>query len=101
MNDPLHYLSVVRYVEANPLRAKLVDRAEDWEWGSLWERLHPSGRQLLDEPVVDLDVDWVDTVNSAQPRAELERIRHPHRRGRPKKTPDPFSMLGLGKKNDA
>ena len=25
----------MRYVEANPLKAKLVDRAQDWEWSSL------------------------------------------------------------------
>src|SRR6185312_10489513 len=33
-----HFLSVCRYVERNPLRANLVDRAEDWRWGSLWAR---------------------------------------------------------------
>ena len=31
--DPLW--TVVRYVERNPLRAGLVDRAEDWPWSSL------------------------------------------------------------------
>ncbi len=33
-----HFLSVCRYVEANALRASLVDRAEDWRWGSIWVR---------------------------------------------------------------
>ena len=28
-------LTVVRYVERNPLRAGLVARAEDWNWTSL------------------------------------------------------------------
>jgi len=31
--DPLW--TVIRYVERNPLRAGLVDRAEDWPWSSL------------------------------------------------------------------
>jgi putative transposase len=33
-----HFLAVCRYVERNPLRAGLVRRAEDWQWGSLWRR---------------------------------------------------------------
>jgi tetratricopeptide (TPR) repeat protein len=31
-----HFDSVVRYVERNAMRAKLVARAESWQWGSLW-----------------------------------------------------------------
>jgi len=29
-----HLLSVLRYIERNPLRAKLVERAEQWPWSS-------------------------------------------------------------------
>ncbi len=35
-----HLLSVLRYVERNPLRAKLVARAEDWPWSSLGAANH-------------------------------------------------------------
>jgi hypothetical protein len=30
-----HLLSVMRYIERNPLRAGLVGRAEEWPWSSL------------------------------------------------------------------
>src|ERR1700760_1583093 len=30
-----HLLVVLRYIERNPLRAGLVQRAEEWEWSSL------------------------------------------------------------------
>jgi len=33
-----HLLTVARYVERNPLRAKMVERAADWQWCSLWRR---------------------------------------------------------------
>jgi putative transposase len=33
-----HLLVVCRYVERNALRAGLVARAEDWPWGSLYQR---------------------------------------------------------------
>jgi putative transposase len=56
------YLRVLHYVEANPLKAKLVRRAEDWQWSSLWER-ETGGRVLLDPSPVALPADWVDIVN--------------------------------------
>jgi putative transposase len=31
------FLMVARYVERNALRAKLVERAEEWQWSSLWQ----------------------------------------------------------------
>jgi putative transposase len=32
--DEAHWLTAVRYVELNPVKAKLVKRAEDWRWSS-------------------------------------------------------------------
>lgn len=40
--DDAHLLTAVRYVELNPVKAKLVARAEDWPWSS--GRAHVSGR---------------------------------------------------------
>ncbi len=31
-----HFLTVCRYVERSALRARLVRRAENWRWSSLW-----------------------------------------------------------------
>jgi REP element-mobilizing transposase RayT len=33
-----HYRIVVRYIENNPVKAKLARRAEDWRWGSAYQR---------------------------------------------------------------
>jgi REP-associated tyrosine transposase len=57
------FLNVQRYIEANPLKAKLVGRAERWQWSSLWER-ETGGRALLDPSPVALPADWVATVNT-------------------------------------
>ena len=35
-----YFLTLCRYVEANPVRAKLVERAEQWPWSGLWCREH-------------------------------------------------------------
>lgn len=33
MDEP-HFVTALRYVAFNPVRARLVDRAEDWRWAS-------------------------------------------------------------------
>lgn len=35
-----HLMDLIRYVEQNPLRAKLVTRAQEWQWSSLYYRTH-------------------------------------------------------------
>ena len=35
-----HFYTVCRYVERNPLRANLVERAEHWRWSSLYRRIY-------------------------------------------------------------
>jgi putative transposase len=32
--DEAHLMTAIRYVELNPVKAKLVERAEDWRWSS-------------------------------------------------------------------
>jgi REP-associated tyrosine transposase len=85
IHDDLHFLTVLRYVEANPVRATLVRRAEQWEWSSLTDRL--KGR-FKSERCDLLPSDWCDLVNSAQSPDVLERLRKEiaPRPGRPAKT---------------
>lgn len=80
-----HLLSVLRYVERNPLRAGLVSRAEDWRWGSLYRRAFGSAeeRALLSDPPVALGPRWRQRVNRAQTKAELAALRESLVRGRP------------------
>ena len=40
--DDAHLLTAIRYVELNPVRAKLVARAEDWSWSSA--KAHVTGK---------------------------------------------------------
>jgi putative transposase len=84
-----HLLAVCRYVERNPLRARLVRRAEAWRWGSLWrrerapaQRLDRPGPPLAEWPVARPD-GWRAGVNRAQSAAELDAVRTAVQRGRP------------------
>src|SRR6187402_1616366 len=73
-ND-VHLLTLLRYVERNAMRAKLVSRAEEWPWGSLNWRAGNSLTPLLTTPPIELPSWWVDFVNRPQTATELEAIR--------------------------
>jgi len=74
---------VVRYVERNALRAALVPHAEDWKWGSLFQRARGMWGPLLAEWPLPGPSDWIEQVNAPQTEAELESIRRCVRRGSP------------------
>src|SRR5579884_2518325 len=80
-----HLLMLLRYVEANALKAKLVERAEDWKWGSLWRRLRGSKeeRAMVSEWPVPRPREWVKIVKRAAPDAESQRVRQSLERSRP------------------
>ncbi len=70
-----HFLTVLRYVERNPLRAGLVQQAEDWRWSSLWQRRQRSPQPLIEEGPVPLPRSWRAHVNAVQTEAEPEALR--------------------------
>ena len=74
-----------RYVEANALSAKLVRRAEDWRWGSLWRLQRNQGAQppRIHEWPVARPTDWLAYVNQTPEATELEAVRRSARRGSP------------------
>jgi putative transposase len=80
-----HLLTVLRYVERNALRADLVERAEKWRWGSLWVRREgPEGlRRLLSPWPLEIPGDWVERVNHAQTKEELDALRRSVNRSSP------------------
>jgi putative transposase len=78
-----HLYTVLRYVERNPLRAGLVERAEQWAWSSLADRCAGgAAAQWLHGWPVLVPEDWVARVNEAQTEAELAAVRCSVVRGR-------------------
>jgi putative transposase len=80
-----HFLTVCRYVERNPLRAKLVNRAEHWWWSGIGvsQRSAERARELLSAWPAPPPEDWTDAVNEPQTVAEIEALRCSVRRGCP------------------
>jgi putative transposase len=72
--DDDHFRIVLRYIEGNPSRGKLVTNAEHWEWSSLMER-QKQLRNLLSPLPLDLPDRWCALVNLGQTDNVLKRIR--------------------------
>jgi putative transposase len=86
IEDDEHLLTVLRYVERNPVRPTLVGRAEQWRWSSMWRWLHPNDdadRPALCPWPIPRPADWVARVNRALAKKELEALRASVLRGRP------------------
>jgi putative transposase len=76
-----HFLRVCRYVERNPLRAALVQRAEDWPWSSLYQRMGHPRPVTLDGWPVDRPAHWLALVNEGQ--EDVDAVRQAVRRSAP------------------
>ncbi|MEK7568645.1 MAG: transposase [Patescibacteria group bacterium] len=80
-----HLLSVIRYVERNSLRAKLVRKAENWGFCSLARRLSINTRKkkLLSAWPIPEPRDYLSFVSTPQTKEEEESIRGSVVRGKP------------------
>lgn len=80
-----HFLTVTRYVERNPLRANLVNRAEGWHWSSLRQREQRDAKtkSFLSDWPVRRPGNWIWRVNQPETETELEALRRSLQRGRP------------------
>jgi len=82
IKNDAHLITVLRYVENNPVRAQLVQSAEDWPWSSLAERFG-NKKVLLDESPVELPTNWRDYVNKFLNDEEINRLRNSVKRQAP------------------
>jgi putative transposase len=87
-----HLLTVLRYIEANPLRAAIVQRADDYPWSSY--RAHGLGEkdEVLDSPVTYEQLSplarvrrrkWAAKVHRPIDEAQLAAIRRSSATGLP------------------
>jgi putative transposase len=85
VQDDEHFYVVCRYVERNPVRASLVESAQDWEFGSLYrwnQPVQPKPVILSPWPIRRLP-NWIDRVNAALSKPEIDALRNSVNRGRP------------------
>ena len=78
-----HLLVVLRYIERNPLRAGLVERAERWPWSSLGAIACGRAEPLLNPGPIPRGQGWVEAVNAPMFESEVQAIRRCVQRNAP------------------
>lgn len=82
--DESHCLAAARYIELNPVRARFVERPEDWPWCSAAAHLASADDSLVCVgPLLEKVDDWPTFLTIDSSEGELETIRHHERTGRP------------------
>lgn len=82
--DEAHLLACARYVELNPVRAKLVARAREWRWSSA--RAHLAGVDdglVRVAPLCTRVPDWAAFLRQGVSEADYRALRAGERTGRP------------------
>jgi hypothetical protein len=91
-----YMFNVLLYVEANPLRARLVVRAEDWPWSSLSQAPVYAGLVEVPRPKLapwDRGEHWHEAVNAPLSLPSLDSLRQSVARGTPQGQPQWIANL--------
>jgi REP-associated tyrosine transposase len=83
VQDDRHFLTLCRYVEANPLRANLVQQPADWRWSSFRLRKDGDEEKLLTAWPLERPANWEQLVLERIEHNELGQLRHSVSRGTP------------------
>src|SRR5947207_402678 len=83
--DEEHLIAAARYVSLNPVRARLVQRAEDWPWSSVRAHLAGRGDGLVNvKPLLDRVSDFAALLRDGRfDENSFARIRDAETTGRP------------------
>ena len=81
--DENYLLATVRYVELNPVRARLCESAEDWPWSSVHAHLKGEDDELVTvKPMMGLVNDWHEYLGQ-QDQSMYKNIQRHSNTGRP------------------
>ena len=82
--DEKYLLATVRYVELNPVKAKLCDTAENWKWSSACAHLKGEDDQITEvKPMLNRINDWPSYLSMPNSEALIEDIKKHTSTGRP------------------
>ncbi len=82
--DETHLLAAVRYIELNPVRAGLCDKATDWPWSSVHAHLSGTSDGLVDPLAMRSRIsDWHDYLSNGSGNIDPAVLSVHARSGRP------------------
>ncbi|MEW6359983.1 MAG: transposase, partial [Planctomycetota bacterium] len=82
--DETYLMTAARYIERNPVRARLVGRAEEWAWSSVSAHVAGADDRLVKvKPLLDRVEDWSGFLSGDVDGDDVELLRRHERTGRP------------------
>ena len=82
--DDIYLLNALRYVELNPVRAKMTLRAQDYPWSSAQAHVDGSNDKYLTKcPAIKAVKEWGDFLQSKNDEAVFNQFRLHSSTGRP------------------
>ncbi len=72
-----YLLTIIKYIERNPVRARLSNACEEWQWGSAWRRSQGTSKQkkLIHPSPEPLPHPYLKWINTAEKPNDLSIIR--------------------------
>jgi len=83
--DESYLWTAIKYVESNPVRAKLVKYAEEYKWSSALTHCNNQTASLLspDFPVADAPANWTEWLREKEDVQEIGLLRRNTEKGLP------------------
>lgn len=82
--DDIYLMKAVRYIELNPVRAKLCRVPWRWRWSSAAGHVSGRGDELVEVPaLLEYVDDWRSFLAGGLDVGDVELLRHHERTGRP------------------
>lgn len=80
-----YLLALIKYVERNPVRARLVKKVEEWRWGSAFRRLNKRNQshKFLSASPEALPMNYRKWVNTPDKEDDLRAVRTSVQKGVP------------------
>ena len=94
--DERYVFAAVRYVERNPVRAKIVKKAEDYPWSSAQAHILKTQNSILSDFYLRNEIsNWSNYVNHEEQEGDLKLLRRHGSVGKPLGRPEFVRRLRL------
>ena len=83
--DESHLVAAVRYVENNPVRAGIVNKAEEYKWSSAASHVYNVSNPILsnDLPLLEMIHEWREYLYLDRDKQKIEKLRDCTMSGKP------------------
>ena len=97
IDEEAYLWAVARYIEQNPLRARLVKELEDYPYSSARSHITGQADEVLSEELISADemADYTEFIKAPIPKNEIKQIRITTKKGKPLGDSDFIEMLEM------